>query len=430
MSELAITVENVGKAYTIGLEDKKSDTFFGTVSRALTAPFRNFKNVRNLTNFAGKDRKDIIYALSDITFNISQGEAVAIIGHNGAGKSTLLKIIARITDPTIGQIKIFGRVSSLLEVGTGFHPDLTGRENIFLNGTILGMRREEIQRKFDEIVDFAGVEHYIDTPVKRYSSGMRVRLAFSVAAHLEAEILLIDEVLAVGDVQFQKKCLNKMNEITGQGRTVLFVSHNLGAVKELCTRGIVLNKGKLEFDGNIKESIIHYLEAYKNNSNTLESITAQSRSIVIGDLLLNGSLDLKIEPGVPIKVTLPFKADKVINPRIKFVIEDFMGNYVTYLDLHSNQFGYKQLDGNGTIELEFPPLWLAPGVYGTHFRIFTNTQNRLLSNKTFFEVVSNEDIVSSGFFSGGSEKSTGLAPKVIWKVKEMNAEIETINKNL
>jgi lipopolysaccharide transport system ATP-binding protein len=420
MPDVAITIENVGKAYTIGLEDKKSDTLFGAVTKALSAPFRNFRNVKNLSNFKGKDRKDVVYALRDVSFNISQGEAVAIIGHNGAGKSTLLKIIARITDPTLGKIKIFGRVSSLLEVGTGFHPDLTGRENVFLNGTILGMRKDEIERKFDEIVEFAGIGQYIDTPVKRYSSGMRVRLAFSVAAHLEAEILLIDEVLAVGDVQFQKKCLNKMNEITGQGRTVLFVSHNLGAVKELCTRGIVLNKGRLEFDGNIKESIIHYLEAYKSGSNTLENITAQSTSVVIGDLLLNGSLDLKVEPGTPIKVSLPFKADKVNNPRVKFLIEDFMGNYVVYLDLHSEKFGHKQLDGSNILEIQLPSLWLSPGVYSTHFRIFTDTQNRLLSNKTFFEVIGNEDIVSSGFFSGGAEKSTALAPRVIWNVEKIN----------
>ena len=427
MPESAITIEHISKAYTIGLEEKKSDTLFGAISNIITAPFRNFKNVKNLSNFSGKDRNDIIYALDDISFNISQGEAVAIIGHNGAGKSTLLKIIARITDPTVGRIKIFGRVSSLLEVGTGFHPDLTGRENVFLNGTILGMRKEEIEKKFDEIVEFAGIGQYIDTPVKRYSSGMRVRLAFSVAAHLEAEILLIDEVLAVGDVQFQKKCLNKMNEITGQGRTVLFVSHNLGAVKELCTRGIVLNKGVLEFDGNIKESIIHYLEAYKNNTNTLENISEQARSIIIGDLLINGSLDLKIEPGMPIKVILPFKADNVINPRIKFIIEDFMGNYVAYLDLRSNQFGYNILDGSNILELEFPPLWLSPGIYATHFRIFTDTQNRLLSNKTFFEVVSNNDTLSSGFFSGGADKSTGLAPKVTWNIKEVKTQIESDN---
>jgi len=417
MEELALTVENISKAYTIGLEDKKSDTLFGAIRNTIMAPVRNFQNVKNLSNFSGKDRKDVIYALKDISFNIPKGEAVAIIGHNGAGKSTLLKIIARITDPSEGKIKIFGRVSSLLEVGTGFHPDLTGRENIFLNGTILGMRKQEIERKFDEIVEFAGVSQYIDTPVKRYSSGMRVRLAFSVAAHLEAEILLIDEVLAVGDVQFQKKCLGKMNEITNQGRTVLFVSHNIGAVKELCTRGIVLNKGRLEFDGNIKDSIINYLEAFKQSTNSLENLHAGHKLLAIGDLLLNGSLDLKIEPGKQLTVTLPIKANEVDNPSFAFVIEDFMNNRVIHVRKFTDKLGFAQLNGNNILEIQLPSLWLAPGVYSTHFRIHTDTQRKIITNKTFFEVVGNQEIEDAGFFSGGVERSTLLAPTAKWKME-------------
>ena len=199
------------------------------------------------------------WALNDINFEIKRGEAVGIIGRNGAGKSTLLKILSRITEPTKGRFEIFGRVSSLLEVGTGFHPELTGRENVYLNGTILGMKRREVKAKFDEIVAFSGVEKFIDTPVKHYSSGMQVRLAFAVAAHLEPEILIIDEVLAVGDAEFQKKCLGKMEDVTGEGRTVLFVSHDMNAIQRLCTHGILLKAGGVEQDGFSTEVVDYYL---------------------------------------------------------------------------------------------------------------------------------------------------------------------------
>jgi len=215
-----------------------------------------------------KGRSEYVWALKDINFEVKQGEVLGIIGRNGAGKSTLLKILSRTTTPTTGQIKIKGRVASLLEVGTGFHPELSGRENIFLNGAILGMTKQEIKRKFDEIVDFSGVERYIDTPVKRYSSGMYVRLAFGVAAHLEPEILIVDEVLAVGDVEFQKKALGKMKDVSDkEGRTVLFVSHNIPAVKQLCTKGILLNNGLVEFGGPIVDAISNYL---KNDYNSEE----------------------------------------------------------------------------------------------------------------------------------------------------------------
>ena len=204
-----------------------------------------------------KGESDVVYSLQDINFEIEQGDAVGIIGRNGAGKSTLLKILSRVTAPTTGRIQVKGRVASLLEVGTGFHPELSGRENIYLNGAILGMRKKEITRKLDEIIDFSGVERYIDTPVKRYSSGMYVRLAFAVAAHLESEILIVDEVLAVGDAEFQKKCLGKMGEVSkGDGRTVLFVSHNMAAVKSLCKSGILLRNGQLSFSGETASVVL------------------------------------------------------------------------------------------------------------------------------------------------------------------------------
>jgi homopolymeric O-antigen transport system ATP-binding protein len=264
-NDLAIKVENVSKCYRIGIKENMHDSLGASLLHFLKNPLQNYRKYRSLYQFddlrpeQGEDRTDVIWALGDVSFEIKKGEVVGIIGINGAGKSTLLKILSKITPPTSGSITIRGRISSLLEVGTGFHPELTGRENVYLNGTILGMRKKEIERKFDEIVDFSGVEKFIDTPVKRYSSGMKVRLAFAVAAHLEPEILIIDEVLAVGDAQFQKKCLNKMKDVGEHGRTVLFVSHILPAVTRLCSRTILLNGGRVQVDGPTHEVICVYL---------------------------------------------------------------------------------------------------------------------------------------------------------------------------
>lgn len=276
MSNIAIKVENLSKAYQLG------QIGTGTISNDLKRwyaeirgkedPFLKIgeENVRNV-----KGSSNVVWSLKDINFEIEQGDAVGIIGRNGAGKSTLLKILSKITAPTTGKISGEGRIASLLEVGTGFHPELSGRENIFLNGSILGMRKKEIQRKLDEIVDFAGIERYIDTPVKRYSSGMYVRLAFAVAAHLESEILIVDEVLAVGDAEFQKKCLGKMNDVSkGEGRTVLFVSHNMSAINQLCNKAILLQNGLLTNSGDTGKIIDEYLksdallESYTNFQNT------------------------------------------------------------------------------------------------------------------------------------------------------------------
>ncbi len=261
MSEIAIKVNGLSKRYRIGLREEIPDTFVGSVIAFIRSPLKNLKRLRRLSRFEdGQEDEDVIWALKDVSFEVKQAEVVGIIGPNGAGKSTLLKILAGITYPTKGRVEMHGRVASLLEVGTGFHHELTGRENVYLNGTILGMTRKEIDQKFDEIIDFSGVEKFIDTPVKRYSSGMRVRLAFSVAAHLEAEILLIDEVLAVGDIEFQKKCLGKMDEVARGGRTVLFVSHNMGAVTSLCNRAILLNHGVIVKQGDVEQVVNQYLE--------------------------------------------------------------------------------------------------------------------------------------------------------------------------
>jgi len=260
-----IKVEHLSKAYQLG------DFGTGTISRDFERfwarvrgkedPFLKIGEVNDRTVKGGSD---VVWSLNDLNFDIEQGDAVGIIGRNGAGKSTLLKVLSRVTSPTSGSVKIKGRIASLLEVGTGFHPELTGRENIYLNGAILGMRKAEIKRKFDEIVDFSGVERYIDTPVKRYSSGMYVRLAFAVAAHLESEILIVDEVLAVGDAEFQKKCLGKMGDVSkGEGRTILFVSHNMVSIQKLCSSCIILNNGSIFSKGDINKSIEKYINIQK-----------------------------------------------------------------------------------------------------------------------------------------------------------------------
>lgn len=255
-----LEVENVSKQYRLGLVGT------GTLSHDLNRWWHRvrgkddpYESIGEANDRSQKGDSQYVWALRDINMTVKQGEVVGIIGKNGAGKSTLLKILSRVTLPTTGVIRARGRISSLLEVGTGFHPELTGRENIFLNGAILGMRKNEIKRKLDEIIDFAGVERYIDTPVKRYSSGMYVRLAFAVAAHLEPEILIVDEVLAVGDAEFQKKCLGKMKQVSGEGRTVLFVSHNMNAVRNLCSRGLLLKHGLVQMEGGIHDIVEEYL---------------------------------------------------------------------------------------------------------------------------------------------------------------------------
>jgi len=259
----AIKVDGISKCYRLGLEEKIHDTIGGAFFDLIKSPLKNFQYYRSLYTFDDTSpedsQADILWALKDVSFDVKKGESVGIIGRNGSGKSTLLKIISKITSPTKGYAQVRGKVSSLLEVGTGFHPELSGKENVYLNGTILGMRKKEIDSKYDEIVDFSGIKRFINTPVKRYSSGMRVRLAFAVAAHLEPEVLLIDEVLAVGDAEFQKKCLGKMGDVTKQGRTVLFVSHQMAAVEQLCDRVIWLQDGVVRKCGPATEIIGEYL---------------------------------------------------------------------------------------------------------------------------------------------------------------------------
>jgi lipopolysaccharide transport system ATP-binding protein len=263
MSKTVITGRNVNKAYRLGLAQTRMD-FRETFMQALRTPLKRLRKF----NEDWSDGEDTFWALKDVNFDVNEGEVVGLIGRNGAGKSTLLKILSRITEPTEGEIRMRGRVSSLLEVGTGFHPELTGRENVYLNGAILGMKRAEIKKKFDQIVDFSEVSKFLDTPVKRYSSGMYVRLAFSVAAHLDPEIMIVDEVLAVGDAAFQKKCLGKMNDVVKQGgRTIIFVSHSMDAIASLCSSVILMNKGRAGEKTSVEEGIKQYLGMVHENGN-------------------------------------------------------------------------------------------------------------------------------------------------------------------
>jgi lipopolysaccharide transport system ATP-binding protein len=329
MSKSAIKVENLSKIYRLG------EIGTGTISRDLERWFKTkvlgkqdtFLKIGETNDRANKGDSDIVYSLRDVNFEIAQGDAVGIIGRNGAGKSTLLKILSRVTTPTYGKINIKGRAASLLEVGTGFHPELTGRENIYLNGAILGMRKREIDGKLDEIIDFSGVERYIDTPVKRYSSGMYVRLAFAVAAHLESEILIVDEVLAVGDAEFQKKCLGKMGEVSkGEGRTVLFVSHNMAAVNSLCSKSLLLSNGSTSFFGSTPMAINKYLKGNVIDSRSVNfiNITSSDGLVKLNSIKVIGNdnnLDLELSSEDEITVSVEYELlEKIHNLRIAIVL--------------------------------------------------------------------------------------------------------------
>lgn len=311
MSDPIIKVNELSKRYRIGAKEQGYKTFREAIMDGISAPVRNLAKLRKLTKFKNarsqNDEEDVIWALKDVSFEIDKGEVLGIVGRNGAGKTTILKVLSRITEPTSGFAEINGRVSSLLEVGTGFHPELTGRENVFLNGAILGMNKNEIERKFDEIVDFSGIEKFIDTPAKRYSSGMYVRLAFAVAAHLEPEILLIDEVLAVGDFEFQKKCLGKMSDVASEGRTILFVSHNMKAVKNLCTRAILLNQGKLISNGPTAEVIDEYIGNIEKSNELLPEISFPPDSNKLFQICAIRILDNKGNLSVELDRTQPFR---------------------------------------------------------------------------------------------------------------------------
>jgi lipopolysaccharide transport system ATP-binding protein len=326
MSNTIISVENLSKRYILGKNGGNSDGLRHMIQDLATAPARWLKNGRarlasspgkNGSAVAGEPAAEEFWALKEVSFTIQQGEVVGIIGRNGAGKSTLLKILSRITEQTKGRVEITGRVASLLEVGTGFHPELSGRENIFLNGAILGMSRHEIKRKFDEIVAFAEVEKFLDTPVKRYSSGMYVRLAFAVAAHLEPEILIVDEVLAVGDAQFQKKCLGKMQDVARGGRTVLFVSHNMGTVTSLCSRAIWMAAGRVHRTGAVREVVNDYLSKGMASNYQVVNLQELARPAYVHDSRvrlesIEWLTDVPLQHGEPGEALIRFTANSPV----------------------------------------------------------------------------------------------------------------------
>ena len=351
-----------------------------------------------------------VWALDDISFEVNQGDVVGIIGNNGAGKSTLLKILSKVTSPTKGNIKIKGRIASLLEVGTGFHPDLSGRENIFLNGAILGMTKKEIHAKFDEIVAFSGVDKYIDTPVKRYSSGMYVRLAFSVAAHLEPEILIVDEVLAVGDAEFQKKCLGKMKEVSQQGRTVIFVSHNLVAVKSLCTKGIVIDQGKLVFSGSADEAVESYMnanaskvqptkafsspeDATGNEFIKIKSITVQPEKLFITDAI---QLDFSF-----------WNFTDELKFNVAFDVIDVFGEVV-----FGSGTEFTSINNVGSASCLIPSNLMNDGIYSIHVYVHTAGMRKLCD---FMDIVSFEVCDKERNHAYYGKINGAVRPKLTWK---------------
>lgn len=332
--DIAIRVEGLGKKYLIGHESERERymALRDVMARGARSIWRKTVDMACGREIIAGDTVEKFWALREVGFEVKRGEVLGIIGRNGAGKSTLLKILSRITEPSEGRVTINGRVASLLEVGTGFHPELTGRENIYLNGAILGMKRSEIRRKFDEIVAFAQVEKFLDTPVKRYSSGMYVRLAFAVAAHLEPEILVIDEVLAVGDAEFQQKCLGKMNQVAHGGRTVLFVSHNLSAVTDLCARAVLLEGGTLERIGEVHDTIAAYME--RSRSNLIgKTVTCQVAGATISLRLSMATPGATFASGTPLELILECKATQDIRlDHLYLILENAIGHRVGTLD--------------------------------------------------------------------------------------------------
>lgn len=425
MSSTVIKVEGLGKQYRLGKVGAAtlSSDFNRWIAKVRGKEDPNLK-IGEVNDRTKIGTSNLVWALKDISFEVKQGEVLGIIGKNGAGKSTLLKILSRVTAPTVGDIKVKGRIASLLEVGTGFHPELSGRENIFLNGAILGMTKQEIKSKFDEIVDFSGVERYIDTPVKRYSSGMYVRLAFAVAAHLEPEILIVDEVLAVGDAEFQKKCLGKMKDVSGQGRTVLFVSHNMAAVKTLCTKGILMDRGTVAYDGSVNETISHYLHTNLNKDDLYSiSFPENKKHIQVKQISIidKNKVEFKksIDPFEPIFIKINYHIKKLVSKlHLTVVILNSEGVEVYFMDRRdiSENFAYVEEGLYESIVKIANPM-LKPGKYHVTIGCADNEEG---VNDHKFEALS-FTIESSGLFR--TERAGFIYLPAEWELKK----IDTLN---
>ena len=449
MTDIAIHVESLGKRYRIGANQQAYKTLKEKLTSAASAPFRTARHLltrngngqptadgrrmtvasRALASVLGRPSSvnNMIWALKDVSFEIKRGEVVGIIGRNGAGKSTLLKILSRITDPTEGFADIHGRVGSLLEVGTGFQPELTGRENIFLNGSILGMKRAEIKKKFDEIVDFAEIEKFIDTPVKHYSSGMYVRLAFAVAAHLEPEILLVDEVLAVGDAAFQKKCLGKMGDVAKEGRTVLFVSHNMAAIENLCGRALLLDRGKVNYIGDVDNGIAVYLDSgiisHEGDVDLSSHPTRRTEALPLlkrARLLDNdGNVKDRFYCGEPMNIEFTF--DPVVNlraPQFGIGVDDWMGSRIFSITTYFSSSELPSLEHPCRVICHIDEIPLAPGRYTLSLSAGTphNPLIDALDNAMSF------DVESVDFFGNGRIPDPGLGRVLVrsrWETEEL-----------
>lgn len=420
-----ISVENLSKSYRLG------QIGTGTFTHDLAVWWAKMRGKPNPMlrigeqDHGNRDNEEL-WALKDISFTVEQGEVVGIIGRNGAGKSTLLKILSRVTAPTSGRIRVRGRVASLLEVGTGFHPELTGRENIYLNGAILGMTKQEVTRKFDEIVDFAEVEKFIDTPVKRYSSGMYVRLAFAVAAHLEPEILVVDEVLAVGDAEFQKKCLGKMGDVAEEGRTVLFVSHNMAAVKQLCQQGIILNLGKLQERGAIEDVIRQYLI----HENRIHKVNLDKRIDRFGNNIFrftkirlknkDGKFVNRILSDEPVAFFIHYRSstrDFLKNVSVAIRIEDELGQYVFTLATEFTGSDFQVLPPNGVLICQIPSIQLIEGEYRIFLWSATNGEISDVIEDAMHFFVTQSDVYASGKYPSKRKHGIFIIPH-IWKQME------------
>ncbi|MDA2918203.1 ABC transporter ATP-binding protein [Desulfobacterota bacterium AH_259_B03_O07] len=395
MGNIAIRVEDLSKQYRIGKKIGRYNTLRDSLTKAFFSSFHSLEMVLRGQSTSISDYDDKIWALKDVSFEVKQGEVIGVIGRNGAGKTTLFKILSRITEPTHGYAEIKGRVGSLLEVGTGFHPELTGRENIYLNGAILGMKREEINRKFDEIVAFAEIEKFIDTPVKHYSSGMYVRLAFAVAAHLDPEILLIDEVLAVGDIDFQRKCIGSMQSVTKSGRTVLIVSHNMALIETLCTNAIWLHDGEIQSCGQTQDVLAHYLtksqlldlENISDRSHRRLNTTAQFLSIQILNAHGEHSRIVKMGCGITLRLKI-FSEHPIQSPWIGIQIRTPFNQLLFHIANIEAGYELKPIQGECIVSCHIEKLNLLPDRYFLDL-ILADKSNKVydkVSHATYFDV--------------------------------------------
>ncbi len=426
MSDLAIRVGELGKLYKIGSQARYK-TMRDKLTHMVHSPFLALRSAINGVgsgNGTGSSN-NTFWALKDVSFEIKKGEVVGIIGRNGAGKTTLLKILSRITEPTRGSAEIYGRVGALLEVGTGFHPELTGRENVYLNGAILGMKRKEMDRQFEPIVSFAEVEKFLDTPVKRYSSGMAVRLAFAIAAHLQPEILLVDEVLAVGDAAFQKKCIGRMGEVAGAGRTVLFVSHNLGAVSQLCGRTVWLDGGRVKKIGVTHEVIHDYLASLASTTGTW---TNSARSETTPEIKLSSAAILTAEgkrgPIVKFDENFSLEIDYEIRQYVEspwtivFRVSNLSGVAVfTSWDIDSSNHDKPKQMGKYRALCKIPPKFLRPGVYSVSLGIYFTNSNMKMSD--FQEHLFQFEISSVGY-PMNADRGGVVTPVLSWSFESKN----------